>query len=82
MSEHLINFGCFAAVGGFVESLYGFVYDFFTPCRPYCVAVLFVVMLSLCSSLCSRCALVEYIVSKQVSLHADTDAFYMSENFI
>ena len=32
--------------------------------------------------LCSHCALVEYIVSKQVSLHADTDAFYMSENFI
>ena len=71
MNEHLIYFGCFAAVGRFVESLYGFVYDFFTPCLPYCVAVLFVIVLSLRSC----CALVEYIVSKQMSLHADTDAF-------
>ena len=41
MNEHLINFGCFAAVGGFVESLYGFVYDFFTPCRPKVVKIRF-----------------------------------------
>ena len=59
MNEHLINFGRFAAVGGFVESLYGFVYDFFTPCLPYCVAVLFVIVLSLRSC----CALVVLLLS-------------------
>lgn len=57
-TNHLINFGCFAAVGRFVESLYGFVYDFFTPCLPYCVAVLFVIVLSLRSC----CALIVLFV--------------------